>query len=212
MNPPDKKPQVRTPHVTPVYRAQSTPKVLQAKTHGRPITSPAVPNGPHSTRTESSAKRPTAPPVYRPSFAPRMLQLKRLAVQHPTSPQPSSPIQAKLHQASNLNVKTSARPGYLPLQSNVSSEVIQRAEHQHADSMRKRRRFKRSLKTAIRRIQALGGGPRANLAQINIHDEVLHAGQHHGMRNVSLTDLIKDLTDKIAEMTNLNLGESDQPA
>jgi hypothetical protein len=84
--------------------------------------------------------------------------------------------------------------------------------HQHATSMRKRRRFKRSLKTAINRILAAGNdsGP-ANIQQINIHDAVQHAGQHHGFRNVTVQQLIGDIQDTIDNQTQLNLAESDNP-
>lgn len=84
--------------------------------------------------------------------------------------------------------------------------------HQHANSMRKRRRFKRSLKTAINRIRAAGNddGP-ANVQQINIHDEVQHAGQHHGFRNVTVQQLISDIQATIDNQTQLNLADSDDP-
>ncbi|MBI3714717.1 MAG: DUF4157 domain-containing protein [Betaproteobacteria bacterium] len=83
--------------------------------------------------------------------------------------------------------------------------------HQHADRMRDRRRFKRSLRTAINRILALGAAGPATAAQINIHDEVQHAGQHHGFRNVTVAQLVNDIRDTIAEQTRLNLIDSDNP-
>jgi hypothetical protein len=83
--------------------------------------------------------------------------------------------------------------------------------HQHATVMKKRRRFKRSLKTAINRIKAIRTHGPADEDQIKIHDAVLHSGQHHGMRNVSVQQLITDLTNKIEELTQLNLVDSDHP-
>jgi hypothetical protein len=83
--------------------------------------------------------------------------------------------------------------------------------HQHATAMRNRRRFKRSLKTAISRIRALGVLGPATAAQINIHDEVQHAGQHHGFRNVTVSQLIKDIQATIDNQTQMNLVDSDNP-
>ncbi|PSJ15820.1 hypothetical protein [Nitrosomonas supralitoralis] len=77
--------------------------------------------------------------------------------------------------------------------------------------MRKRRRFKRSLKTAINRIEAIGAAGPATAAQILIHDEVQYAGQHHGMRNVTVQQLVGDIRQTIATQTALNLADSDNP-
>ena len=83
--------------------------------------------------------------------------------------------------------------------------------HQHEDRMRNRRRFKRSLKTGINRILAINGAGPANVQQINIHDEVQHAGQHHGFRNVTVAQLVIDIRTTIADQTRLNLIDSDNP-
>jgi hypothetical protein len=83
--------------------------------------------------------------------------------------------------------------------------------HQHAERMRKRRRFKRSLKTAIRRIRAISPIGPATEEQINIHDEVQHAGVHHGFRNVTVAQLINDIRATIADQTADNLLDSNHP-
>lgn len=83
--------------------------------------------------------------------------------------------------------------------------------HQHAQIMRNRRRFKRSLKTAIRRILAISPHGPATVQQINIHDNVQYAGQHHGFRNVTVAQLINDIHATIANQTTLNLRDSNDP-
>jgi hypothetical protein len=83
--------------------------------------------------------------------------------------------------------------------------------HQHAEIMRKRRRFKRSLKTAIKRIRAISQIGPATEEQINIHDEVQHAGVHHGFRNVTVAQLINDIRATIAGLTAKNLTDSNNP-
>lgn len=77
--------------------------------------------------------------------------------------------------------------------------------------MRNRRRFKRSLKTAIRRILAISPHGPATVQQINIHDNVQYAGQHHGFRNVTVAQLINDIHATIANQTTLNLRDSNDP-
>jgi DNA uptake protein ComE-like DNA-binding protein len=83
--------------------------------------------------------------------------------------------------------------------------------HQHAKIMHNRRRFKRSLKTAITRILAIKAAGPATAAQIRIHDEVQNAGVHHGFRNVTVAQLINDIRTTIANQTALNLIDSNNP-
>ncbi|MGH1385842.1 hypothetical protein [Kordia sp.] len=95
------------------------------------------------------------------------------------------------------------------LKDSQSSFPVTQLVHKHAEVMKKRGRFKRSLKTAIRRIIAIKAAGPATARQIEIHDEVLHAGAHHGVRPVTVQQLVTDLNDKIAELTAQNLHDSD---
>lgn len=106
-------------------------------------------------------------------------------------------------------LKTKDTPETMQLKNLQPSFPVVQLAHKHAVEMAKRGRFKRSLKTAIRRIEAISTSGPADEEQIKIHDKVLHSGQHHGMRNVSVQKLIGDLNEKIDELTLLNLKDSD---
>ena len=95
------------------------------------------------------------------------------------------------------------------LKETESSFPVTQLVHKHAVEMAKRGRFKRSLKTAIRRIVAIKAAGPATARQIEIHDEVLHSGAHHGVRPVTVQQLVTDLNDKIADLTTQNLKDSD---
>ncbi|MBC8756544.1 hypothetical protein H2O64_17865 [Kordia sp. YSTF-M3] len=126
---------------------------------------------------------------------------------HFTDNRQKTAVQLKMQETANDN---------LDVQKTSIVQLVRRGSgapvlHKHADSMKKRRRFKRSIKTAIRRIQAIKTAGPATERQIEIHDEVLHSGQHHGMRNVTVQKLVGDLNDKVTELTKLNLEESNDP-
>jgi len=84
--------------------------------------------------------------------------------------------------------------------------------HQHEARMKDRRNKKRVLKRAISDIYSKGddSGP-ANVAQIGVHDRVLHAGGHNPNRNITVEKLVEDIRNKIKEFSDLNKEDSDDP-
>ena len=76
----------------------------------------------------------------------------------------------------------------------------------------KRKKHKKKLKAVsgmLTTAMAKRGNQNGTEEEIKAHDAVLHAGQHHRMRQVKLKQLITDINDKINDHTKNNLRDND---